>query len=96
MNFIDAYKYSIINLKTFSLKSLKEIANKNNIPFIDKNQIINLLAYELLLPYFQKSGNMKPEKYNEIIWFIENFYQFRHLLIQRLQKLLVVVPVGRS
>ena len=61
MNFDDAYNYSITNLKTFSLKSLKEIASKNNLPFIDKNQAINLIAYELLLPHFKNVGRMDVE-----------------------------------
>ena len=61
MNFIESYKYSVDNLNTFSLNSLKQLALKHNLPFVKKSQIINLLAYELIIPYFEKVAFLTNE-----------------------------------
>jgi len=60
MKFNNAYNLCVIDLNKYSIKILSKLASKYNIPSLNKKQICEILAFELLKPFFIKIGHFNP------------------------------------
>jgi len=61
MNFKKSLIETMKDLHTYSTTDIKLLSIKYNIPFVNKDQSINVLAFELLKEPFHKTGTMKNE-----------------------------------
>jgi len=61
MSFTKYLQASINDFNLFSINDIVLLAKHFNIPFLNKNQAINVLAFHLLKNHFSKTGNMKNE-----------------------------------
>jgi len=61
MNFIDSYNFSRNDLSKYSSNNLVKLSSMYNIPFINKNQVVDILAFILLRNNNTKIGTMNSE-----------------------------------